>query len=118
MKVLVAFDSSAYFYEGKYYFASQHYTIMKNYYDSFGKLIVFGRLKKLEEPTLSYIDVTDMIEEYVEIGSLYKTMLGAYNSKIREVAENCDLIIGRCNGIVPFEPRILRRSLRSRIMQR
>ena len=102
MKMLIALDASIHLCKGRYYYVTQVYTIMKNYYDSFGPLTICGRLKKDESLSASFIDVTDMIEEYIEIGSLYKTMLHGYNNKIRRAAEKCDIIVGRCNGIVAY----------------
>ncbi len=112
MKLFIASDASIHLYNGRYYYVSQVYTIIKKYYDNFGPLTICGRLKNDQELSSSYIDVTDMIEEYVEIGSLYKAMFFAYNDKIRNAIQKCDLVVGRCNGIVSFRAADIAKKLK------
>lgn len=102
MKILIATDVSIFVCEGRYYYASQVSTILKRYYEAFGTLSVCGRVTLVDMVSNSYEDVTNMIENVIEIPSLEKTLLGKYNQKIQAAVQHSDFIICRCPSVVAF----------------
>ena len=102
MKALISTDVAIFVCEGRYYYATQVSTILKRYYQVFGKLSVCGRVKNIDKVLNSYDDVTPMIENVIAIPSLEKTMLGMHNGIIQAAVKNSDFIICRCPGIIAF----------------
>ena len=103
MKTLLATDVSIWVCGDRYYYASQVSTILRRYYNAFGKLSVCGRLKVTDTITSSYEDITDMVENVIAISSLEKAMLGMYNKQIQSAVEQSDLVICRCPGVVSYK---------------
>ncbi len=112
MRTLIATDVSIFVCDNRYYFASQVSTILKRYHDAFGSLVLCSRVSAVDEVISSYEDVTDLIEEVVDIPSLEKAMLGQYNKKIRSAVERCDLVISRCPGIIAYRAADAARKLK------
>lgn len=102
MKTLIATDVKILVCEGRYYSASQVSTILKRYYQAFGKIYICGRIITVDKVTNSYEDVTTMVEDCINISSLEKAMLGKYNKRIRAAVKNSDFIICRCPAIIAF----------------
>lgn len=102
MKILVATDIHIIICCGRYFMATQVSTILKRYYENFGKFSICGRIKEIETISSSHEDITDMIEEVIVIPSLEKTMLGLYNKKIQQAVRQSDFVICRCHGVIAF----------------
>ncbi len=102
MQAIIATDVSIHICNGKYYYASQVSAILKRYYENYGALTICGRVVRTNETPSSLDDITEMVNDVVEIPSLGKVMLGLCNKKIRQAVASCDLVICRCHGITPL----------------
>ena len=111
MKTLIATDVHISVCRGRYYFPSQVSTIIKRYYDFFSSLTLCCRVKNIDDVPSSHDDVTDMVQNIVEIPSLEKALLGMYNKKIQSIVKQCDLVICRCPGIIAFRAADMARKL-------
>lgn len=100
MKLFIASDAHIIEYNGRYYYATQVSTILKRYYDNFGKFSVCGRVTRTDSFPELMEDVTDMIDEVVEIASFGKALLGMEDKRISSCAIKCDLIVCRCPGVI------------------
>ena len=100
MRIVMTTDSSLFVCNGKYYYATQVATIVKRYYKCFGKLSVCARTTRIDVVTNSHEEVTHMLDRIVEIQSLPKALLGLYDEKIKQLVEQCDLLICRCPGVI------------------
>ena len=99
MKVLIASDLRATVYEGRVYLASQHYYIVKRYYEAFGSVSLCSRVLH-QNANDKLLDATDLIEQVVEIKSLRESFSLAFWKKIATIVDEMDLIIGRLHSII------------------
>lgn len=103
MKIFVATDIKVFFYNGKILANSKHSTILKRYYHAFGKIVLCSRCCTVEEEQKGFVDISDIIDSVVEVGSLYEMFLNKHNKKIEAAMQDCQLIVGRCHGIVAYK---------------
>lgn len=99
MNILIASDLRATVYEGRIYLASQHYYIIKRYYDAFGPVTLCSRVLhhgKIEQ----LLDASDFIAKVVEVKSLKESLSPSFVQKIAHAVEETDLVIGRLHSII------------------
>ena len=102
MKAFVATDFRIHLYNGKPYAFEKHYVVMERYYRAFGKLILCCRC--IEDETLpeGFREISGMVQETVPVEALLGVLLGKYRQALRERIGQCDLVICRCHGMIPF----------------
>jgi glycosyltransferase involved in cell wall biosynthesis len=100
MKTVMATDVTLFVCGERYFYASQVSTILKRYYEYFGKLTICGRTIQTDEVPCSHEEVTDMIDGVLSVQSLGKILVGSYDKKIRRLIYNSDFVICRCPGII------------------
>ncbi len=94
MRAIVATDFQITAYNGRYYFGSSLYSIIKRYYNAFGKLVICARIdEKNFNDTL--IDVTDMIEKVISCNSQFKVLFHKFDKKLCKEIQKSDLVIVR-----------------------
>ena len=101
MRTLMATDIHIIIYDGKYFVPTQVSSILKRYYDCFGKFFVCARITYMNEIPSGFVDITDITDGLIVVPSLVKTILGLYNKKIEQAVINSDFVICRCHGIIP-----------------
>lgn len=102
MRTCVATDFDITLCNGKYYFKSQLFAIVKRYYEAFGPLVFCSRISKLNAVDACYDEVTDMIADVVSTESLKDVFLPQYRSRVAEEIKKCDLVIARCPGMIAY----------------
>ncbi len=98
MKVFLLTDCVAREFEGKIYFALQVESILKRYFDTFGKFILCSRYEKVNSSD-KRVPVDEYIEELISFDSLLKPISKENKEKIQKAIENCDLVIVRLHSV-------------------
>lgn len=104
--VVIATDIHLVESDGEYYLPSQLYSIVKNYHDAFGMITVLSRGTHTGD-TAGLIRTSDIVENFFEIKSLEKTLLGAYDKYIENVVKNADLVVCRCPSMIGYHAAAL-----------
>lgn len=86
---------------GEYYLPSQLYSIMKNYYEAFGKITVLSRGMHTDDVS-GLSRTSDIVEGFFEIKSLEKTLLGRYDRDIENTVKNADIVVCRCPSMIGY----------------
>lgn len=100
MKVLIATDYTVVKYDKKLYCSSAFYTILKRYYDAFGKVALCTRVINATQLPEKRTDITDMIDEVCELRSLADSL--AKKQIYENAVKKCDMVIARVPSIVSF----------------
>ncbi len=101
MTVFMATDFRIGRYEGRYYFRSKYYHIVRRYYEAFGPIVLFTRIQEAGSlPPGS--DGTDMLENVVPIGSLTQVLAGRYRRQIRSAMAGCSLAVCRFPSVPAY----------------
>ncbi len=99
MKVFIASDLRATVENGHIYLESQHYYIIKRYFEAFGKCILCCRVKKKAIDN-KMMDATDYIDRLIEVKSLKYSLSPHFIKIIDSAVDACDLIVGRFHSII------------------
>lgn len=91
---------------GEYYLPSQLYSIMKNYYEAFGKITVLSRGTHTDDVS-GLSRTSDIVEGFFEIKSLKKTLLGRYDRDIENTVKNADIVVCRCPSMIGYHAAAL-----------
>lgn len=102
MRIFIATDVTVFQYGDKVYAQEKHATIFKRYFEAFGKIVLCVRIKAIDTLSKGYIDITQILDNVVIIGSLSGMLLGKYNSKMQQEIQNCDLVVARCPSIAAY----------------
>lgn len=94
MKVLLVTDFSIYQQDQRIYTKFAFSSIIKRYYDRFGKISFCCPLKTSERPAECDVEITDMVEEITPLTNL-DGLLHRKGSAVREAVEKADLILAR-----------------------
>ena len=94
MKVLLITDFSIYQQNQKIYTKFAFSSIIKRYYDRFGKISFCCPLKTSERPMGCDIEITDMVEEITPLTN-WDGLLHRKRSAVRENVKKSDLILAR-----------------------
>lgn len=103
MKIFIATDVNIVIFGERIYANQKHSTILKRYFNAFGKIVLCARFVIADNTTKSYEDITDIVDSIVEVQSLYRMFLNKLNAKIEMAMKDCDLIICRCPAISAFK---------------
>lgn len=101
MKVFIATDYYLDEKNNRYYVASALYSILKRYYDAFGKVIMCTRIRKIETTDNMY-DITELVESVVEIQNLMTAFSGECKGKMKRYMRTCDLVVARVPSIIAY----------------
>lgn len=99
MKVFIASDLRATVSNGRIYLASQHYYIIKRYYEAFGSCTLCSRVLHQDEDD-SLIDATDIIDRVIEVKSLGYSFFPGFYKMVKDAVEESELVIGRLHSII------------------
>ena len=102
MKIFIASDITIYKINESYFAREKHFYICRRYYDSFGKIVIFSRIKKVNYKENDYIDITYMIDSVLPVRSLIEALIGKYNKEIITKMKDCSLVIGRCPSLCAY----------------
>lgn len=94
MKVLLVTDFSIYQQDQKIYTKFAFSSIIKRYYDRFGKISFCCPLKTSERPVGCDVEIMDMVEEITPLTN-WDGLLHRKGSAVREAVEKSDLILAR-----------------------
>lgn len=86
---------------GEYYLPSQLYSIVKNYYNTFGKVTVLSRGSHTDD-IAGLFCVSEIVDGVVEIKSLEKTLAGMFDKTIENTVRNADLVVCRCPSMIGY----------------
>lgn len=102
MNAFVATDFRVHIYKGRPYAFGKHYVVLERYYHAFGRLTLCCR--RVQEETLpeGFLEISELVREIVPVESLLQVLLGRYQRVLREKIRQCDLLICRCHGMIPF----------------
>ena len=95
MRIMIASDYDVNMYNGRYYFSSAFYTILKRYYEAFGRVVLFTRTVCCNDFVTDKYDSTDMIEYLVEARGFLAVLNRHTQKEVRSQVQQCDLIIVR-----------------------
>lgn len=99
MKVFIASDLRATVSNGRIYLASQHYYIIKRYYEAFGSCTLCSRVLH-QNADDKLIDATDIIDRLIEVKSLGYSFFPRFYKMIKSAIAESDLVIGRLHSII------------------
>ena len=99
MKALLAMDAHLTVYEGKVYAPSQLYSIIENYFLSFGRVSVLSRAF-YEKPSGDMKDIDGYIRDFYPVASLSGVLTGKYTKQIRRAVSENDLLVCRCASFI------------------
>ncbi len=94
MKVLLVTDFSIYQQNQRIYTKFAFSSIIKRYYNRFGKISFCCPLKTSERPAECDVEITDMVEEITTLTN-WDGLLHRKGSAVREAVEKSDLILAR-----------------------
>ena len=94
MKVLLVTDFSIYQQNQRIYTKFAFSSIIKRYYNRFGKISFCCPLKTSERPVGCDVDITDMVEEITPLTN-WDGLLHRKSSAVRDAVEKSDLILAR-----------------------
>lgn len=94
MKVLLVTDFSVYQQNQKIYTKFAFSSIIKRYYDRFGKISFCCPLKTSERPAECDVEITDMVEEITSLTN-WDGLLHRKGKAVRKAVEKSDLILAR-----------------------
>lgn len=103
MKIFVATDISVIVQDNRIYANQKHSTILRRYYSAFGSIVLCARFGVADNTTKSFDDITEIVDSFIEVPSLYKMLLGKCNGEIETAMRTCDLVICRCPAISAFK---------------
>ena len=99
MRIFIASDLRATVCNGRIFLASQHYYIIKRYYEAFGLCTLCSRVLH-QEVTDKLMDATEFIEAMIEVKSLGQSLSPAFIKKIAPAISEADLVIARLHSII------------------
>lgn len=99
MKVFISSDLRATVSNGRIYLASQHYYIIKRYYEAFGSCTLCSRVLH-QDADDNLIDATDIIDRVIEVKSLGYSFFPGFYKRIKDAVEESELVIGRLHSII------------------
>ena len=99
MRIFIASDLRATVCNGRIFLASQHYYIIKRYYEAFGPCTLCSRVLH-QEVTDKLMDATEFIEAMIEVKSLGQSLSPAFIKKIAPAISEADLVIARLHSII------------------
>ena len=85
---------------GRYYAASQVLEIFRRYAAAFGKLTFLCRRYTEDCRVNAVCDITDLVDDVLEIPSFSTLLRGKDNARIRSVVQRADLLICRCPTLI------------------
>lgn len=94
MKVLLVTDFTIYQQNQRIYTKFAFSSIIKRYYDRFGKISFCCPLKSSERPKECDVEITDMVEEIAALTN-WDGLLHRKGSAVREAVEKSDLVLAR-----------------------
>lgn len=101
MKIFIATDVRVYSNNGKLFIASQVYSILKRYYENYGKIVLCAR-KVDSIPLKNMYDISEMIEILLPISNFLAPFKGGYRKEILNAIKLCDIVIGRLPSFSGF----------------
>lgn len=100
MNVLIVSDFHAYRYYGNLYVGTQFSTIVKRYKKAFGVIHGCFRVTDIEILPAGFECAEDLFASYYGMRSLSAAFYGKFQSIIRTMIAQCDLLIVRCPSIL------------------
>lgn len=100
MKIFVVSEMRAYMEEGRIYLASQHFYILKRYYESFGKLMLCARKAPYTDVSGTLLDATEFIDEFVGLTNISNVFVSKTKKRIITLMEKSDLVVCRLGSIM------------------
>ena len=94
MKVLLVTDFSIYQQDRKIYTKFAFSSIIKRYYERFGKISFCCPLKNTQRPIGCDVEITNMVEEITPLTN-WDGLLHRKKSAVREIVEKSDLVLAR-----------------------
>lgn len=110
MKILIATDVILIRDKGHYYLSSAFGSILKRYFENFGKVLLCSRVQNTPPPD-KYFRVDEYIEEVIPT-SLKNALLKKDKSIIKEAISKADLVIGRCPSLIAYNALTLARKMK------
>lgn len=99
MKIFIASDLRATVCNGRIYLASQHFHIIKRYYEAFGPCTLCSRVMH-QSMTDELLDATDIIDKLIEVKRLEQTFMPSFYRTIAHEIRDADLVIARLHSII------------------
>ena len=99
MKIFIASDLRATVCNGRIYLASQHFHIIKRYYEAFGPCTLCSRVVH-QSVTDGLLDATNIIDKLIEVKRLEQSFLPSFYRSIAQEIMDADLVIARLHSII------------------
>ena len=109
MKILIATEVVLIRNKGHYYLSSAFGSILKRYYENFGKVLLCSRVQNTTPPD-KYFCVDEYIEKSIST-SLKDSLLKKNNKMLKDAISECDLVVGRCPSIIAYNTLSLARKM-------
>ena len=94
MKILIATDIHVHIIDGKYYLATQLYSIINRYYEEFGPVIMYCRVS-YGKTSEKLIDSTDIVDKIISFNNIFEIITKKNNKQVDKAIKGCDLVVGR-----------------------
>lgn len=111
MRLFVATDVTVFQQGDVVYAQEKHATIFKRYHDAFGKIALCARVEKINTVAKGFVDITQIVDDMIVIGSLSKMLLGKYKAQMKREMQKCDLVIARCPSLAAYRAADYARAL-------
>lgn len=99
MKILIITDVVVYNFDGKLYLSTAFGSVLKRYYDSFGKVSLCSRVTN-QEPPSKYTRVDEYIGSILAIHGLMTPFSTLMKKSLNRAINDCDLVVGRLGSIL------------------
>ena len=110
MSTLLATDFRIYIINGQYYAKRKFSTIIKRYFNSFGKIDLICRTEERNEG-IKCENISSFINSVLVINDIKKLLIGRYDKKIKELVRKSIFVIVRCPSFIALRTAIITKKI-------